>query len=235
MQDVIIKLLKQNSDEKYKAFNVKLIPNVDSEKSLGVSLVNLRKIAKSIKGQEIVNEFLNDLPHFYLEENTLHGVLIEQIKDVDECLERIDAFLPFVDNWQTCDVFNPKILKKDSQKLLAFIEKWIKSDLEYTVRFAIGMLMRRFADDLFEVKYLEMVSEVKSDKYYVNMMCSWYFATLLAKQYDQTIKIIESNKLSDFVHNKSIQKAVESYRISDEQKIYLKSLKRKMLKTKEQL
>lgn len=230
MQEQIINLLKEYADKKYKAFNTKLIPNIDAQKSLGVSLVNIRKIAKSIKNQASVNQFLDQLPHYYLEENTLHGVLLEQMKDIDECLSRIDTFLPYIDNWQTCDTFRPKILKKFPTKLLKYIEKWIKNDSEYTVRYAVGMLMSNFADELFDVKYLEMVKNVRSDKYYINMMCAWYFATLLAKHYDETKIYLENNLLGDFVHNKSIQKAVESYRLTAEQKTFLKSLKRKITK-----
>ena len=171
--------------------------------------------------------FLDELPHKFFEENQLHAFIISEIKDYDECILYLNKFLPYVDNWATCDQMSPKVFKKNHSKLLDQIKVWIKSSKTYTIRFGIGMLMQYYLDDDFKLEYLEMVSNIKSDEYYVNMMIAWYFATALAKQYDSTIKIIEGKKLDVWTHNKTIQKAIESYRITFEQKDYLRSLKRK--------
>lgn len=212
-------------DMEYKKFQARLIPDVKSVCIIGVRTPELRAFAKSIKTH--ADEFLNTLPHTYYEENNLHAFLISEIADFDECIKRLNEFLPFVDNWATCDVMCPKCFKKNKDRLLSEIEKWIKSDHTYTVRFAVEMLMTYYLDEDFRERYLQMVSEVKSDEYYVNMMLAWYFATALAKRWESAILYIEEKRLPAWVHNKTIQKAVESYRIMAEQKEYLRGLKRK--------
>ena len=211
-------------DLKYRDFQSKLIPDVNKENIIGVRTPDLRKLAKEIMKTDY-SEFLNNLPHKYYEENQLHMFIISEIKDYYECLKRFNEFLPYVDNWSTCDQSSPKVFKKNSDKLINEIKKWIKSKETYTIRFGISMLMRVYLDEYFDEKYLEMVSKIKSKEYYVNMMIAWYFATALAKQYDTTIPYIENKKLDKWVHNKSIQKALESYRVTKEHKEYLKSLK----------
>ncbi len=214
-------------DKKYKDFQAKLIPTINSNTIIGVRTPELRSYAKELIKSGNYLSFLSDLPHKYFDENQLHAFIISQIKDYDECIKYINKFLPYVDNWATCDQMSPKIFKKYSDKLLIQIKKWIKSKEIYTIRFGIGMLMQYYLDDNFKVEYLEMVASIKSKEYYVNMMIAWYFATALAKQYDLTISFIENQKLDIWTHNKAIQKAIESYRIADEKKEYLKSLKRK--------
>lgn len=212
-------------DMEYKKFQARLIPNVKSDCIIGVRTPELRAFAKSIRAH--ADEFLNTLPHTYYEENNLHAFLISEVGDFDECIKRLNEFLPFVDNWATCDVMRPKCFKKNKDRLLSEIEKWIKSDHTYTVRFAVKMLMTYYLDEDFRERYLQMVSDVNSDEYYVNMMLAWYFATALAKRWESAILYIEGNRLPAWVHNKTIQKAVESYRITTEQKEYLRGLKRK--------
>ena len=168
---------------------------------------------------------MKNLPHKYYEENNLHGFLIERIKDYDECIAEVNMFLPYVDNWATCDMMAPKIFKSHKDRLLAEIKKWIKSEYTYTIRFGIGMLMRFFLDEDFKEEYLGLVSGVFSDEYYVNMMRAWFFATALAKQYESTLPYIEKGTLDRWTQNKTIQKAVESRRIPEEQKTYLRNLK----------
>jgi 3-methyladenine DNA glycosylase AlkD len=214
-------------DPKYRDFQVNLIPTVAPEKINGVRTPELRALAKVLAKREDISDFLNDLPHETFEENQLHAFILSGMKDVEACIKLVDKFLPFVDNWATCDQMSPKIFKKHKELLLEYVDTWIKSDHTYTKRFAIGMLMEHFLDDDFKTSYLTKVARVRSDEYYVNMMIAWYFATALAKQYDQTVPYIEKQKLDIWTHNKSIQKAVESYRITEEQKAYLKTLKRK--------
>ncbi len=214
-------------DKKYRDFQIKLIPNISSNNIIGVRTPELRSYARELVKSNNYKMFLENLPHKYFDENQLHAFIISQIKDYDECIKYINKFLPYVDNWATCDQMSPKIFKKHSDKLLIQIKKWIKSKETYTIRFGIGMLMQYYLDDNFKVEYLEMVASIKSKEYYVNMMIAWYFATALAKQYDLTISFIENQKLDIWTHNKAIQKAIESYRIADEKKDYLKSLKRK--------
>ncbi|MBO4747254.1 MAG: DNA alkylation repair protein, partial [Clostridiales bacterium] len=170
-------------------------------------------------------EFLSDLPHKYFDEDQLHAFILSSMKDYDTCIADVEVFLPYVDNWATCDQMSPKIFKKNRKDLLVHIKKWLRSKETYTIRFAIGMLMEHFLDEDFDPNYLEMVSRIRSDEYYVNMMIAWYCATALAKQYDAVLPYIEEKKLAPWTHNKAIQKAVESYRITDEQKAYLKTLK----------
>lgn len=214
-------------DPKYRDFQVNLIPTVAPEKINGVRTPELRALAKTLAKREDISDFLNDLPHETFEENQIHAFILSGMKDVEACIKLVDKFLPFVDNWATCDQMSPKIFKKHKEILLEYVDKWIKSDHTYKKRFAIGMLMEHFLDDDFKTSYLTKVARVRSDEYYVNMMIAWYFATALAKQYDQTVPYIEKQKLDIWTHNKSIQKAVESYRITEEQKAYLKTLKRK--------
>lgn len=216
-------------DSEYKSFHGKLIPTVEPEKIIGIRIPVLRSFAKEIKDTDEAKRFLRQLPHNYYEENNLHAFLIEGILDFDRCIAEIERFLPFVDNWATCDSMRPKCFKKNKEKLLPYIENWLQSHEAYTVRFGIECLMCYFLDESFKVKYLESVSQIYSEEYYVNMMIAWYFATALAKQWDSTVVFLEDGRLPIWVHNKTIQKAVESFRITDEQKVYLKALKRAVL------
>lgn len=221
----IKKLLEENIDEKYRDFQRKLIVNIRPEGILGVRTPILRKIAKEVKVSGEYKKFLNALPHDCFEENQIHGFIIEQIKDFDECIAEMEKFLPYIDNWATCDQTSPKIFKNNKKYLLKHIEEWIKSTHTYTVRYGIGMLMQHYLDEDFEIKYMDMVAGIQSQEYYVKMEIAWYMATALAKQWDVAITYIENRKLDVWVHNKTIQKARESYRITDEKKRYLKQLK----------
>ena len=212
-------------DKEYRDFQKKLIPTIYQENVIGVRTPILRKFAKSLVKENKYKSFLEDLPHKYFDENQLHAFIISEIKNYDECISYINIFLPYIDNWATCDQMSPKTFKKNKKKLLNQIKIWIKSKDTYTIRFSIGMLMNHFLDEDYNPKYLEMISKIKSDEYYINMMVAWYFATALAKQYDDTISYIENNKLDKWTHNKTIQKAIESYRITKEQKDYLRKLK----------
>lgn len=212
-------------DTKYRDFQVKLIPGSDTETMIGVRTPVLRSLAKELAKREDISVFLDDLPHKYFDENQLHAFIISAGKDYDVAIKRVNEFLPYVDNWATCDQMSPKIFKKHKKELLDEIKKWLKSKETYTIRFGIGMLMEHFLDDDFDPKYPKMVAGVKSEEYYVRMMIAWYFATALAKQYDAVIPYIEEKKLDPWTHNKTIQKSVESYRITPEQKEYLRSLK----------
>jgi len=212
-------------DDKYAGFQAKLTPNVLRSLFIGVRVPVLRKFAKEIKGTEEARKFLNTLPHKYYDENMLHGLLLSDMKDYEGSIEYVDKFLPYVDNWAVCDIMSPNNFKKHKAELIEKIPEWIKSKDTYTCRFGIEMLMSHFLDDAFREEYLRFVIDVKSEEYYVKMMVAWFFATALAKQWDASIKVIESKSLEPWVHNKTIQKARESYRITDEQKEYLKSLK----------
>ena len=209
------------AEEEYKEFSSKLMPTVEKSKIIGIRTPILRKYAKSLNEYE---DFLNELPHEYFEENNLHAFLIEREQNFDKCIEKINIFLPYVDNWATCDSMRPKVLKKEPEKLLKHIKRWLISKDVYAVRYGINLLMTFYLDDNFDGKYLEMVSAVKSDQYYINMMRAWYFATALAKQYEHTLPYIENKKLDVWTHNKTIQKAIESLRITDQQKKYLMNL-----------
>ena len=225
MKSIEKKLFKLQ-DKKYQEMQFKIIPNIDNSTIIGVRTPELKKYAKELI-KEDYKSFLEELPHKYFDENQLHAFIISEIKYYDECIFYVNKFLPHIDNWATCDQLSPKVFKKNTDKLLNEIKVWIKCKETYTIRFGIGCLMQYYLDDIFKEEYLEMVSKIKSNEYYVNMMIAWFFATALAKQYDSTIKYIESNKLDIWVHNKTIQKAIESYRITDKQKEYLRSLKRK--------
>ncbi len=214
-------------DLEYKAFHSRLMPTISPETIIGVRTPALRKYAKEMAKYGDVEGFMHELPHKYYEENNLHGFLIESIKDFDKCLSEVERFLPYVDNWATCDMMRPKVFKKDPHKLLPGIEEWLASDKTYTLRYGIGMLMTYFLDEYFDIKYAEKVAAVDSEEYYVKMMIAWYFATALAKQWEAVIPFIENGKLEKWTHNKAIQKAIESYRITSEQKVYLRELKRK--------
>ena len=226
MKNILNELYKMQ-DEKYRDIQVKTIPNIDSNSIIGVRTPELRNFAKKLIKEDSYKEFLEELPHRYFEENQLHSFIISEIKDYDICISYINKFLPYVNNWATCDQLSPKVFKKNKEKLIKEIKVWIKSKETYTIRFGIGMLMSYFLDEDFNESYLETISKIKSKEYYINMMIAWYYATALAKQYDSTIKYLENNKLDIWVHNKTIQKAIESYRIADNQKEYLRSLKRK--------
>ena len=214
-------------DTAYRDFQVKLIPGMDAQKEIGVRTPELRKLAKELAKREDIREFLNDLPHQYFDENQLHAFILSGEKDFEKCMEDLERFLPYVDNWATCDQTSPKVFRKHRKELLDAIRRWIESDHPYTVRFAIKMLMEHFLDEDFDPAYPEMVAEVRSEEYYIRMMIAWYFATALAKQYEAVLPYLEQKKLDVWTHNKTIQKAVESYRITEKQKEYLKSLKRK--------
>ncbi len=259
----ILDNLKKMQDKKYAEFQVKLIPTVDKKTIIGTRTPELKKYAKELllgsqinvsknaltktKGMALngdVEKFLNELPHKYFDENQLHAFILSEIKDFDICIKRVDEFLPYVDNWATCDQLSPKVFKKHKEKLLKYINKWIKSKKAFIVRFAIGMLMQHFLDEDFDKKYLNMVSDVKfgvskvytktkplqekisveidPDKYYVEMMRAWFFATALSKKYKETFPYIKNKALNTWTHNKVIQKAVESYRVSDKNKAELK-------------
>ncbi|MBE6018751.1 MAG: DNA alkylation repair protein [Clostridiales bacterium] len=227
MNDQIIEELFRLQDKKYRDFQTKLLPTVDPCTVIGVRTPDLRKYAGQLAKDEEVSTFLNDLPHRYFDENQLHAFIISGIKDFDKCLKETERFLPFVDNWATCDQMSPKIFRKHKAELVDSIKRWIRSDETYTVRFGIGMLMEHFLDEDFDTGYPEMVARVRSEEYYVNMMIAWYFATALAKQYETVLPYIEDRRLDKWTHNKTISKAVDSYRISAEQKEYLKSLRLK--------
>ena len=212
-------------DVKYRDFQSRLIPSYDSDTMIGVRTPELRKLAKQAGRRTDVSVFLDDLPHTYFDENQLHAFILSEMKDYAACLKRVDSFLPYVDNWATCDQMSPKIFKKYRTELLGSVRNWIKSHQTYTIRFGIKMLMEHFLDEDFSPAYPELVAEVKSDEYYVKMMIAWYFATALAKQYEAVLPFIEAQRLEVWTHHKTIQKAVESYRITPAQKEYLKSLR----------
>lgn len=225
--DEITTKLFSLKDTAYRDFQVKLIPGMDAQKEIGVRTPELRKLAKELAKREDIREFLNDLPHQYFDENQLHAFILSGEKDFEKCMEDLERFLPYVDNWATCDQTSPKVFRKHRKELLESINRWIESEHTYTVRFAIKMLMEHFLDEDFDPIYPEMVATVRSEEYYIRMMIAWYFATALAKRYDAVLPYLKQEKLDVWTHNKTIQKAVESYRITEEQKIYLKSLKRK--------
>lgn len=216
-------------DDKNSEFQAKLTPGVDRDKFLGVRVPDARKLAKKICKDEsadsLIKEFMNNLPHEYFDENMLHALLISEMKDYDACIKEIDRFLPYVDNWAVCDIMSPKMFKKHKDELIAHIKRWSASKETYTCRFGMEMLMSFYLDEDFKPEYLEIPAAVRSEEYYVNMMTAWFFATALAKQWDATVGYIENNRLDTWTHNKTIQKARESYRITPEQKEYLKTLK----------
>ena len=222
----IQKYLLSQADQKYRDFTLSLIPNVDEKTFIGVRLPVLKKYAKALDEND-KKEFLNSLPHQYHEENLLHAFILSNIKDYKEFIKLVDDFLPFVSNWSTCDTICNKYLVKYKDELIKEIYKWLKSQELYRVRYAVKCLMNYYLGDDFKEEHLEKVQEVKLNDYYVKMMIAWYLATGLAKNYNSFVKVIEQNKFDTFIHNKAIQKSVESYRVSDEHKQYLKTLKRK--------
>ena len=218
IKDELFKL----QDSEYRDFHARLVPNLEKKAIIGVRLPQLRALAKELKPQ--TESFFKELPHRYYEENTLHAILISEISDFDKCVKELNEFLPYVDNWATCDSMRPKSFKKNRKKLISHIDEWLKSSHTYTVRFAVGMLMTHFLDEDFDEKYMEKVSRIKSDEYYINMMIAWYFQVALVKKWEFALPYLKEKRLSKWVHNKAIQKARESYRMTQEQKDLLKSL-----------
>mgnify|MGYP000596353684 CR=1 FL=1 len=212
-------------DLKYRNFHSKLMPGIDKETIIGIRTPVLRKFAKEFAKTEAAEAFLKELPHQYYEENNLHMLLISDIKDYERCLAEVKRFLPYINNWATCDMLAVEVVKKHLDTFIDEVYRWMESDHAYTIRFGISMLMRYYLEDAFQMEYPEKVAQIRSEEYYVNMMCAWYFATALAKQYDKILPFIEKQKLDVWTHNKTIQKAIESYRITPEQKEYLRGLK----------
>ena len=217
--------LRQLQDRQYRDLQVKIIPTVKPESIIGVRTPELRKLAKELAGREGTGAFLEDLPHAYFEENQLHAFILSGMKDYAECVRRLDRFLPYVDNWATCDQMSPKVFRKHRAELAEKIREWTGSGETYTVRFGIGMLMEHYLDEDFTPACPELAASVRSEEYYVRMMVAWYFATALAKQYDAALPFLENRRLDSWTHNKAIRKAVESFRITPEQKTYLKTLR----------
>ena len=212
-------------DEWYRGFQCKLMPTVDESRVIGIRTPQLRNYARQIRDTAEAMDFLTLLPHKYYEENNLHGFLIEFFRDYDECVTALDRFLPFVDNWATCDSINPKVLGKNPERLIADIRRWLKSEDIYTVRFGLKMLMTHFLEENFKADYLNLAAATDCTEYYLSMMTAWFFATALAKQYDSALPYLKDRKLDRTTHNRAIQKAVESYRVTDEQKTTLRTLK----------
>lgn len=219
-------------DKKYLEMQIRILPTLDPESIIGVRTPILRQYAKELAKREDVSIFLENLPHRYFDENQLHAFIISSGKDYERCVDLVNRFLPYVDNWATCDQMSPRIFKKHRTELLTLIKEWIRSDETYTIRFGIGMLMEHYLDDDFAPEYPELVAGIRSDEYYVNMMIAWYFATALAKQYETVLPYIEEQRLQEWTHNKAIQKSIESYRIASEQKDYLRTLKIRKTKGK---
>lgn len=225
MENSILDQLFALQDKAYQAFQSKLIPTVPPETVIGVRTPLLRKLAKELYGTPQAEHFLRSLPHTYYEENNLHAFLVERIRDYDGALAETEAFLPYIDNWATCDCFCPKVFAKHKEALLDPIRRWLGSDRLYTVRYAIGMLMRYYLEDAFRPEYLNWVAEIQSEEYYLNMMRAWFFATALAKQPEATLPWLTGRRLDVWTHNKTIQKAIESYRIPPEQKQQLRRMR----------
>ena len=221
----IQKELFQLQDKEYRQFHSSLMPTIDPDLVIGVRTPELRKLAKRLGKEKDISIFLGTLPHTYYEENNLHAFIISEYKDYAACIEALDAFLPYVDNWATCDMMVPGVLKKDLPKTMDKIKEWLSSEKTYTIRFGLGMIMRFYLEDAFDTEYLTMAASVTSEEYYVKMMIAWLFATALAKQYEATIPLIEQRCLEPWTHRKAIQKAIESRRITEEQKQYLRTLK----------
>lgn len=221
----ITKRLFEIQDLKYRDFQLNLTPGLTAEQMIGVRTPELRKLAREITKAGEAEAFISRLPHRYFEENQLHAFILSEMKDYAVLSDELEKFLPYIDNWATCDQLRPKIFIKNADAVYEKIRIWVKSDHTYTVRFGLGMLMAYFLDDKFMPEHLELAADIVSEDYYINMMRAWYFATALAKQYDDTVKIIESRRMDKWTHNKSIQKARESFRVSDEHKSYLNGLK----------
>ena len=223
--DAVFQRLSELSDPTYRDFHAGLIPNISPETILGVRVPALRKLARELRGSAEAQEFMAALPHEYYDENCLHGLLINDIKDFGATVSALDAFLPYVDNWAVCDLISPRSFKSRPPELAAHVRRWLDSSHSYTVRFGIGVLMSFYLDEGFEPAQLEAVAERCCEEYYVNMMVAWYFATALAKQPEAALPYIENRRLSRWTHNKAIQKSIESRRIPDETKTYLKALR----------
>ncbi|MGN0334640.1 MAG: DNA alkylation repair protein [Lachnospiraceae bacterium] len=221
----ITERLFEIQDPGYKQFHSKLIPTIDPQTIIGVRTPQLRKLAKELADSAEAESFLNSLPHLYYEENNLHGFLLEMIRDYDRCMEKLEEFLPYVDNWATCDMMSPRVFRKYLPELTEKIKEWMTSEHVYAVRFGMNMLMKYYLDEQFRPEYLEWAAAVRSEEYYIQMMVAWFFATALAKQYDAALCYLTERRLAPWVHNKTIQKALESNRISMEQKACLKTLK----------
>ena len=219
------KRLFEMQDTGYRNFHARLIPTVKKEKIIGIRTPMLRKFAKEFGKTEESEMFLKALPHQYYEENNLHGLLIEQIRDYDKCLEELERFLPHIDNWATCDLLALHMIKKHRDIFIREVYRWMESDKPYIIRFGISMLMRHYLDEGFKPEYPEKVAAIRSEEYYVNMMRAWYFATALAKQYEKILPFLEEQRMDIWTHNKTIQKSIESYRITKEQKDYLRTLR----------
>lgn len=224
MTEIIRAQLYDLQDIKYKDFHCKLIPTVDPDRVIGVRAPAMKALAKELAKTD-VSDFLRDLPHKYYDENNLHGLLVMNIPDYEDSLAEINKFLPFVDNWATCDLLRPLSFIKHRGELIEEIKIWLKSEHTYTKRFGMEMLMLHFLDEDFKPDYLEWLAEIRSHEYYVNMMLAWFYATALAKQWEATLPYIENHRLDKWVHNKTIRKAIESFRVTDEQKAYLRTLK----------
>lgn len=214
-------------DTGYRDFQAKLLPTVDPRAIIGVRTPDLRKLARQLMKREKIGAFLDDLPHQYFDENQLHAFILSEIRDYETCLEAVDRFLPYADNWATCDQMSPKVFKKHRQELMAPIRRWIAGGETYPVRFGIGMLMEHYLDEAFDPAYLALVAQVRSEAYYVRMMAAWYFATALAKQYGAALPYLENRLLDPWTHGKTIQKALESSRIPPEKKEELRALRLK--------
>lgn len=213
-------------DPEYRLFQSKLMPTVDPACVIGVRIPDLRKLSRELAGTEQAAAFVRQLPHDYYEENNLHGFLIASLRDYGETVAALEAFLPHVDNWATCDLLHPRAFDKRPEALPDQLFRWLQSDRTYTVRFAMGMLMSLYLDEAFRPEYADWIAGIKSEEYYVNMMAAWYFATALAKRWDDVFPYLTDHRLPVWTHNKAIQKAIESRRISPEQKQILRSLKR---------
>ena len=212
-------------DKEYAAFQAKLTPGIPEESFIGVRVPALRAFAKEYVKNPEHEAFLQELPHKYYDENMLHGLQISLCKDYEKCVQLTDEFLPYVDNWAVCDIMSPKVFAKHKTEIMSKIKEWSASPQTYTCRFGIEMLMSHFLDDDFQAEYLEIPASARSEEYYVKMMVAWFFATALAKQWDATIPYLLNCRLAPWTHNKTIQKACESYRITPEQKEYLKTLR----------
>lgn len=210
-------------DKTYAEFQGGLMPGVSKDTFIGVRTPELKSFAKELFADD-ATQFINTLPHKYFDENQLHAFVLCLEKDFDRCIAEVERFLPYVDNWATCDQLIPQCFKKNAERLVPYAKKWAASSRRYTIRYGIGVFMRYFLDELFDEEYMRLISEIKSDEYYVKMMIAWYFATALAKQYDTAVKYIESKALDPFTHKKAIRKAIESFRVTEEHKAHLKTL-----------
>ena len=222
--DKVTRLLFERQDKEYAKFAMKLTPGLDEKNVIGVRFPDLKAVYKELDEKEKA-EFMKETPHRYFEENNLHSVIISHIKDESECVKAMESFAPYIDNWSTCDTISPAVFKKHKDILTPKIREWIRSDRVYTVRLGVCMLMKYYLDEDFSPEYNDLAAGIISDEYYINMMCAWYFATALAKQYEYTVPYLEKRLLTPAVHKMTVRKALESYRVSDERKAYIKSLK----------